>query len=313
MDLKISIESLKESDLQQADFIMRFAFGTFLGMPDPLKFMGDANYVVTRWNADRGSTFGAIVNNELSGSVFVSNWGSVGFFGPLTIHPKYWNQGLAQRLMEPVLECFSNWKTKNAGLFTFADSQKHINLYQKFGFWPWYLTSIMTKFVAENRAELQWSKLSDGKEGNMEEMITECKLCTDAIYDGLEVSMEIRSVAAQKLWETILLWDEGKLAGLAICHCGQETEAGSGNCYIKFGAVLPGHRAGKNFACLIEACENMAKEKDLTKLVAGVNTARQETYKIMLNNNFKVSRYGIAMQRPNESDYNRPDSYIIDY
>jgi hypothetical protein len=35
----ITIRLLRESDLPVADRILRLAFGTFLGLPDPLKFM----------------------------------------------------------------------------------------------------------------------------------------------------------------------------------------------------------------------------------------------------------------------------------
>lgn len=43
---------MREDDLQEADKIMRLAFGTFLGLPDPMKFMGDADYVNTRYRAN---------------------------------------------------------------------------------------------------------------------------------------------------------------------------------------------------------------------------------------------------------------------
>lgn len=39
---------LREADLADADRIMRLAFGTFVGMPQPENFMEDANYVRTR-------------------------------------------------------------------------------------------------------------------------------------------------------------------------------------------------------------------------------------------------------------------------
>ena len=41
----ISVRPLQESDLATADHIMRVAFGTFLGLPEPASFMGDASYV----------------------------------------------------------------------------------------------------------------------------------------------------------------------------------------------------------------------------------------------------------------------------
>ncbi len=79
----VSVRPLREGDLSEADRIMRLAFGTFLGLPDPMTFMGDASYVRTRFKADPAAAFAAEVDGELAGSNFVSNWGSVGFFGPL--------------------------------------------------------------------------------------------------------------------------------------------------------------------------------------------------------------------------------------
>ena len=95
---------------------MRLAFGTFLGVPDPASFMGDASYVRARWAANPDAAFAAEISNELVGSNFATNWGTVGFFGPLTIRPDLWDRGVGKRLMEPVMECFEKWHTKHAGL-----------------------------------------------------------------------------------------------------------------------------------------------------------------------------------------------------
>jgi len=45
---KIIIRLLQEK-IDQADRIVRLAFGTFIGLPEPKKFMGDAAYVQSRW------------------------------------------------------------------------------------------------------------------------------------------------------------------------------------------------------------------------------------------------------------------------
>ena len=42
-DMGISVRPLQESDLPTADYIMRLAFGTFLRLPEPTSFMGDAS------------------------------------------------------------------------------------------------------------------------------------------------------------------------------------------------------------------------------------------------------------------------------
>ena len=58
---------------------------------------------------------------------------------------------MGKRLMEPVMKCFAGWGTTHAGLFTFAQSPKHLGLYQKFGFWPRFLTAIMSKPVERKK------------------------------------------------------------------------------------------------------------------------------------------------------------------
>jgi outer membrane autotransporter protein len=63
---------------------------------------------------------------------------------------------------------------------------------------------------------------------------------TDAIYAGLDVEREIRAVDAQRLGDTVLLWDGARLVALGVCHCGPGSEAGSDACYIKFGAARSG-------------------------------------------------------------------------
>lgn len=58
----------------------------------------------------------------------------------------------------------------------------------------------------------------------------------DLLYDGLDLEREIRTVNAHGLGDTVLLWDSARLAGLAVCHCGPGSDAGSGVCHVKFGA-----------------------------------------------------------------------------
>jgi hypothetical protein len=97
--LDVAVRPLREDDLPEADRVMRLAFGTFIGLPDPSTFMGDADYVRTRWRACPSAAFAAELDSCLAGSNFATRRGSVGFFGPLTVHPRFWDQGVAKRLM----------------------------------------------------------------------------------------------------------------------------------------------------------------------------------------------------------------------
>lgn len=310
--LDISVRPLQESDLLTAEHIMRLAFGTFLGLPDPASFMGDASYVRTRWRADPDAAFAAEISGEVVGSNFATDWGSVGFFGPLTIHPDLWDRGVGKRLMEPIMECFDRWQTKHAGLFTFAHSQKHVGLYQKFGFHPRFLTAIMSKPVEPTGRASAWAKFTDAPASERAAILDACRELTDAIYEGLDVGHEIRSVADQKLGDTVLLWNGNKLRGLAVCHSGAGTEAGSGVCYVKFGATRPGADAERDFDRLLDVCEEVASSQNLSRLSVGVNTARHEAYRRMLARGFRIDLLGVGMDKPNEAGYNRPGIYVID-
>ena len=308
---ELTIRHLRENDLVAADRIFRLAFGTFLGLPDPMQFSGSADCVRTRWIADPEAAFGAEREHEVVGSNFAANWGSVGFFGPLTVRPDLWDQGIAKRLLAPVVDTFGRWGTRHAGLFTFAQSTKHVGLYQKFGFWPRFLTAIMFKSVAQNVGAAPPSTFSQLAPDRAGDGIKACQQLTDAVYEGLDVSREILTVEKQKLGETVLLWED-ELIGLAICHCGTGTEAGSDTCYVKFGAVRPGKQAGVNFRQLLHACEALAQERKLSRLIAGVNLGRHRAYREMLESGFRTEMQGVTMHRPNAVGYDRPTAFVID-
>jgi GNAT superfamily N-acetyltransferase len=308
----VAIRLLREDELSAADHIVRLAFGTFLRLPDPTSFMGDASYVRTRWKANPTAAFAAELGGELVGSNFATSWGSVGFFGPLSVRPDLWDAGAGKRLMEPIMACFDTWKTRHAGLFTFAHSQKHVGLYQRFGFYPRFLTAVMSKPVGQGGRDSYWTKLSEAAASERDAAMNACRELTDAIYEGLDVGIEIRAVADQGLGDTVLLWDGSKLTGVAVCHIGPETEAGSGMLYVKFGAVRPGAGAAQQFSRLLDACEQMAASCNVGRIVAGVNTARHEAYRQMLAHGFRTDLQGVVMDNPNEAGYNRPGVYLID-
>ena len=308
----VQIRPLIETELEDADRIMRIAFGTFIGLPDPAKFMGDAGYVRSRWKAGPASAFAAEVNGRLAGSNFATRWGSFGFFGPLSLDPVFWDRGFASALMEPVIESLDTWGVKHAGLFTFAQSPKHIGLYQKFGFRPRSLTLVLERDVRMTDARPDgWSLYSHLDENQRPEALSACRHLTEGIYPGLDVTPEVESIEKQSLGDTVLVRDRN-LLGFATCHMGPGSEAGSGVCYIKFGAAAPGSKARAHFRRLLEACEVFVARAHARRIVAGVNAARREAYEEMLSAGFRISLTGISMHRPNEPGFSRPGVFVID-
>ena len=278
-----------------------------------MRFAGDSDYIRSRWRTDPGAALGAEVGGELAGSNFATNWGSVGFFGPLTVLPDLWGLGIAQRLLEPTMAIFDKWGTQHRGLYTFSNSPKHIALYQKFGFWPRDLTAIMSKEISPKPADSNWTRFSKLSPPGRAGSLRDCRELTNEIYAGLDVTREILAVADQNLGDTVLLGDSSRLVALAVCHCGPGSEAGSGTCYLKFGAVRPGPYAARDFGRLLDACQQLAAERGLTRFVAGMNLARVEAYRRMAAFGFRADVLGVLMATLSTSPgYNRPDVFLID-
>lgn len=308
----IEISPLRETDLVQADRIFRLAFGTYLGLPEPLAFGGDSDFVGTRWRAAPDAVVGAYADGTLIGSNFAARWGSFGFFGPLTVHPDYWDKGIARRLLTATMSQFEHWGIRHVGLFTFPESPKHVGLYQSFGFWPQQLTPLMAKPVGVVADAGSWQSYSDLDDASRAASLDACRTLADAVHPGLDLTREIEAVAAQRIGDTVLVHDGGELVAFAVCHMGKGSEAGSGTVYVKFGAARPGPRVADCFERLLSACEMLAHARGMEQLMAGVNTSRHDAYRLMLGRGFRSMMHGVAMQAANAPGYNRADCFVID-
>lgn len=304
------IRLLQEQELAEADQIFRLAFGTFIGLPDPLQFESSKTYFPHRWKTEPSAALAAEINQQLVGSILGVHWGSFAYFGPLSVHPDFWDKGIAKSLVAAMMERFEEWGIQQAGLFTFPSSAKHHGLYQKFGFYPQCLTPVMAKSIQP--MTLTQFLFSQVPEAEKAAILKETQHLTNAVFEGLDLSKEIQTVDTLKLGDTVMLWDNDRLLGFAVCHCGAGTEAGQNTCFIKFGAIRPGNQSQKYFEQLLNLCEAFGFKQGLTKLQAGVNTSRHQAYQTMLNLGFRTEITGVAMQKQNQSGFNRPDVFVLD-
>jgi GNAT superfamily N-acetyltransferase len=308
----VIVRAMTKEDLPEVGRIVRLAFGTHLGLPDPMQFAGESELAECRWLADPSAALTAEVDGAVAGSNFVTNWGSVGFFGPLTVRPDIWDFKIGQRLLERTMEIFGEWETRHAGLYTFAQSTKHLHLYQRFGFWPRFITAIMSKPVAAGSEIPSVSTFSARSLERRRSCVEECAVVSGDVYPGLDVRREILSVAEQRIGETVLLPGSGRLEAFAVCHWGAKSEAERGIFYIKFAAVRPGPRSALLFRRLLDECEALALARGLERISAGVNTGRHAAYRSMLTLGFRADLQGVTMHRPNEAGYDSEDCYVLD-
>ena len=305
----IQVGPLKQSELEEAGRIVRRAFGAFLGLPESVEFMDDRDLVTPRWHSPHVKVLAAREGGRLIGSNIVTRWGSFGFFGPLTVLPEYWDRGVAKRLLASTMPIFERWGVRHTGLFTFAQSPKHVALYQKFGYWPRYLTAVMTHTPAG--AGVAPVLLSAGKKAQREQVIEACRKLTHKIDRGLDLTGEIRAVLAQRTGDVVLTYTGTVLDGFAVCQNGPGSEGGEKVCYIKFAAARGGSGAGERLDKLLAACESFASSRGVS-VEAGVNLAREHAYECMRARGYRVAMQGVAMQRPHIEGFCRADAHVLD-
>jgi len=305
------IAALDKTDLPEAARIIRHAFGTFFGVPDLDNFWTDRDYAFARHPAPHVASFSATLDGKLAGSNFATRWGSVGFFGPLSVRPDLQARGIARGLLAATMAQFDAWGTRHVGLFTFAQSAKHIALYQKHGFYARFLTAIMEKPV-QHRTAAGWSRFGALSPAAQEAALRACREVAETVYPGLDLTDEIRTAVALGLGDTVLIEGGGGIAGFAVCQWGSRSEAGAGLCYVKFGVVRDGRSAGRDFGRLIDACEALAADVGMANVLAGANLAREEAYRALAARGYRTAIQGVAMHRGNDPGYCRPGAYIID-
>jgi len=307
----VQIAPLRENELKEAGRVVSLAFGTFLGIPNPLEFMGDRDFISARWRARNTKVLAARENGKLIGLNVATRWGSFGFFGPLTVLPEYWNHGVAQRLLTATMKVFERWGVQHTGLFTFAHSPKHVGLYQKFGYWPGYLTAIMKGTpAAPSRKPAKGTKspvlLSSLTRSKREQAITACARLTNKFKRGLDLGDEMRAVLVQQIGEVILIEGRSSLDAFAVCMHGAGSEGGEKTFYVKFGAATSGER----FERLLDAIDAFALSHG-AEVEAGVNTACGDAFQRMRSRGYRPVTLGVAMQRPHGQGFNRHGAFVL--
>jgi GNAT superfamily N-acetyltransferase len=307
----ISIRPLSEGDLPEAGAILRRAFATQFGMA-PDTFWTDRDFVTGRWMTDPSLAFGAWSEGRLVGSSLGASWGSLGVFGPISTHPDTWNRGTARYLIPPVLERLKALGARHIALFTIVESTKHIALYQKFGFWPRFLTTIMTRPVEANEAAPASARYSAIASADRAHWLDACRSLTTEVRDGLDLTAEIRTADSNGHGDVVLLTEGSRVQAVALCEYGPKSPAGRGSCLIRFAAVRPDSENETRFGQLLTACARLAADEGLQQVVACVNASRPKACRHLLSMGFRTQRNGVTMHCPNEDAYNQTASYIVD-
>lgn len=299
------VRPLAAGDLARADQVLREAFTAVHGVD----LLADTDLLGTRFRAAHTTVLAAYDAASPVGSIVATRWGDVGLLGPLSVAPRRWGQGIGGRLVGAAVALLDGTGATHQGLFTFPQSPRHLAFYQRFGFWPRFLSVVMSTAVTGSEARSGRRMSTEGMP--RARLVAGCAEIVSAIRPGLDLRGEIDAVLDQRIGDVVLVGAD-PADGFAICHAGAGSEAGSGIAYVKFGAVRPGPGAAASFAALVDACRGYAAQVGARRLVLGVNTARHQAYRRLVAAGMRLDATGVTMHRPDAAGYDTPDTYVLD-
>lgn len=303
--MSLEVRPLAAGDLGRADRVLRDAFIAVHGVD----LLADTDLLRTRFGAGNATVLAAYDGGWPVGSIVATRWGDVGLLGPLSVAPRQWGRGIGGSLVAAAIAVLDGAGVVHQGLFTFPQSPRHLAFYQRFGFWPRFLSVVMSGAVTGS--EPRSGRRLSVEAVHRARLVAGCADVVAAIRPGLDLRGEIDAVLDQRIGDVVLVGGDPP-DGFAVCHAGAGSEAGSGIAYVKFGAARPGPGAAATFAALVDACRGYAAQVGARRLVLGVNTARHQAYRRLVGAGLRLDATGVTMHRPDAAGYDTPDTFVLD-
>jgi len=197
-----------------------------------------------------GGCFLAIEDGRPVGTISTHVWGSVGWFGPLEVDPRFQDRGIGKQLVNVSVNHLRSRGCSTIGCETMAGSARNIAFYHKLGFRSRGLSHVMFKQLGDIPPEKTIGQgVADFKEGSSTDRFKEQ---WNRILPGLDYSVEIDSAIRYRLGR-IFVTDTGARSSHAIVHTHQMFED-SQNAILKLLVAEKEEQA----QALLEACETAA-------------------------------------------------------
>ena len=167
-------------------------------------------------NADAG----AMLWRDSRGGIVAFNLahhsGGEGWMGPLAVREESQGLGYGKRIVQAAIDHLKASGCRVIGLETMPRTMDNIGFYASLGFVPGRLTLTMTLEASPSlRAPMLLSALEPAER---ERAIAACAALAGRVQAGYDYTRELRLTAALGLGDTILVHEDGRLVGFALCH-----------------------------------------------------------------------------------------------
>ncbi len=163
---------------------------------------------------------GALLWRDDEGEIIAFNMvhcsGTEGWMGPLAVRPQRQGGGLGKEVVRAGVDWLRGRGSRTIGLETMPRTMDNIGFYSKLGFLPERLTITLTlEASAAGRGPSLLSALTGSEKGKV---LKACRALTARIAGGADYTREIETTDRLGIGDTILLREEGRISGFALCH-----------------------------------------------------------------------------------------------
>jgi GNAT superfamily N-acetyltransferase len=166
----------------------------------------------------------ALDGKRVVGSIISHVWGSVGWFGPLEVDPRYQDKGIGKALVRESVNFLRARGCSTIGCETMASSARNLAFYHKLGFKSKSLSHVFYKVLADVPPEaIETSQVRQFQPG---EPMADYKNLWNSIQPRLDYSVEFQSLLTEDLGR-ILVIDTKNGPAHAIVHTHEMFEESS--------------------------------------------------------------------------------------
>lgn len=218
------------------------------------------------------------VEDKICGYAFSKVMGSVGYIGPIGIHPEAQGNGLAKEMLSTCVDKLKQAGCKIIGLETMPESAKHIGLYQRAGFeltFPTVSYKFPDQLIREdfhnvlNGSEIEENLLETFGQSFREE------------YNGYDILGDMKIALRENKENVFFYYNNERIEGV-LFFCPELYR-------FPYGAFLKNDTNLEQFLVL---CSALKKANPDTKLIIRINSKYKKAYQLQ-NYGFSVER-GLA-------------------
>jgi GNAT superfamily N-acetyltransferase len=195
-------------------FTERYRRDGMVGVRVP--FLNPAIWRYAIEDADGGAMLWRDEQGEIGAFNIAHRSGAEGWMGPLAVRSECQGAGNGKAVVRAGVEWLREHGARVIGLETMPRTMDNIGFYSRLGFMPGRLTMTITMDAAA--ADRHAVLLGRLPARDKEEAVEECRALLAATLPGYDFSREILLTDSLALGDTVLMREQGALAGFALCH-----------------------------------------------------------------------------------------------